>query len=271
MIIQRHGRLCVKLAASGLAALLLLGPAWADGPAVSTVNGKASLAGGDMNAHAAGIGEGSISFPLGYSFGGQLDSLGGVDNGQGLWGVAGQGFWRDPGVGLFGAVASHSDRGVASTLSKGTYVNRFGGEGALYLGAFTPEAAAGYQNGNAKTGGFATLDLGWYPVDDLRLTGGVDLSPTHSHALLDAEYQLGLAALPGLSAFAESGLSGQRDSYVLVGMRIYFGPAKTLIRRQREDDPDNPILTGAGSGLNGNGTSGTTHASGGGMSCTPHC
>ncbi|MGA2088792.1 MAG: hypothetical protein ABSG66_07730 [Stellaceae bacterium] len=253
--------------------LLLPGAALAQngGPAVSTVNGKAALAGGEMNAHPTGIAEGSLTVPLGYSFGGQLDLLGGDSNGQGLWGIAGQGFWRNPSQGLLGVVALHSDRGISSTLSKGVYVNRYGGEGALYIGQFTPEAAVGYQNGNAKTGAFSTLDLGWYPLDDLRLTGGVDLNPTHTHALLGAEYQLGVAALPGLTTFLESGLSGQRDSYVLTGLRIYFGPAKTLIRRQREDDPDNPLLTGTGSGLNNNGSSPPQTCPAGFIGTPPNC
>jgi hypothetical protein len=194
-----------------------------------------------MNAHPSGVAQGSLSIPLCYSFGSQFDVAGGVGNGQGFWGAAGQGFWRDPGVGLVGAVALHSDNGIAGT-SKHAYVNRYGGEGSLYLGNFTPEVAVGYQNGNSKTGAFAVLDLGWYPLDNLWLSGGVDLNPGHTHALLGAEYQLGLQALPGLSVFAESAISGQRDSYALTGFRVYFGPDKMLIRRHREDDPESPIV-----------------------------
>jgi hypothetical protein len=247
-----RSRLHSGLVAGGIATLLGMlapGQSFADGPAVSAVNAKASLEGGEMNAHPTGVAEGSLAFPLGYSFGGQVDAAGGDNNGQGLWGIAGQGFWRDPGIGLLGATALHSDRGISSTLSKGVYVNRFGGEGAAYLGQFTPEAGVGYQNGNAKSGGFAVLDLGWYPLDDLRLTGGVDINPSRTHALLGGEYQLGLAALPGLAVFVESGISGHRDSYALTGFRIYFGPAKTLIRRHREDDPESPIIGGMSSGL----------------------
>jgi hypothetical protein len=231
------------------AALLCAGSsAWAQaaaGPAVSALNGKVSLAGGEMDAHPAVVGEGSVSFPLTYSFGGQIDLAGGEDHGTGLWGAAAQGFWRDPSKGLLGAVALHSSTNLAisNTANATARLNRYGSEAAAYLGAFTPEAMVGYQNGNGKTGAFGVLDLGWYPIDDLRLTGGVDLNPGHTDALLGAEYQLGLKQIPGLTTFVESAISGQRDSYALVGLRIYFGPAKTLIRRQREDDPESPIVS----------------------------
>lgn len=245
----------IRVVVAGIAGGVLLlgaalfGPAWADGPsgpAVSTVNGKISAAGGDIGGHGGGVSEGSFSFPIGYSFGGQLDAAGGGANGRGLYGVDGQGFWRDPSVGLVGGFAVHAAHGIAvgsNVTAKGSYVNRYGVEAEDYIGRFTPSIAAGYQEGNLlqKNGGFGILDLAWYPIDNLQLSGGGDINSAHSRALLGAEYQLGLAALPGLTTFAEAGITGQRDSYVLVGLRIYFGPDKTLIRRHREDDPSSPI------------------------------
>jgi len=52
----------------------------------------------------------------------------------------------------------------------------------------------------------------------------------------------GIHALPGLSVFAEAAAFGAGLKYGLVGFRYYFGADKTLIRRQREDDP--PSTTG---------------------------
>ena len=263
-----------RSALAGMACLTLLlgaalsGPALADGPsgpAVSTVNGKVSAAAGDIDGHAGGLSEASISFPIGYSFGGQLDAAGGGANGRGLYGVDGQGFWRDPSVGLIGGFAVHAAHGIAAPSNfkaKGSYANRYGIEAEDYIGRFTPSIAAGYQEGNLlKNGGFGILDLAWYPLDNLQLSGGGDFNSAHSRALLGAEYQLGLAALPGLTTFAEAGLTGQRDSYALVGLRIYFGPDKTLIRRHREDDPSSPIGNdqGASYSTNGNTTTTTTH------------
>ncbi|MDE2165113.1 MAG: hypothetical protein KGJ66_02090 [Alphaproteobacteria bacterium] len=213
---------------------------------MSAVNGKVSAAAGDIGGHGGVLGAGSVSVPLAYSFGAQFDAAGGGANGRGLWGVAGQGFWRDPAVGLVGGLVVHAARGIAAgsnATAKGTYVNRYGVEAEDYLGRFTPSLAAGYQDGNLlrKPGGFAVLELGWYPVDDLELAGGGDLNSAHSSVLLGGEWQPGLAALPGLTGFVMAALSGQRDSYALVGVRLYFGPVKPLIRRHREDDPDSPI------------------------------
>ncbi len=245
----------------------LSGPALADGPtgpAVSTVNGKVSAAGGDIGGHGGGVSEGSFSFPIGYSFGGQLDAAGGGANGRGLYGVDGQGFWRDPSFGLVGGFVVHSAHGIAGSnvTAKGAYANRYGLEAEDYIGRFTPSIAAGYQEGNLlqKNGGFAVLDLAWYPLDNLELSGGGDLNSAHSRVLLGAEYQLGLAALPGLTGFTEAGLTGQRDSYALVGVRIYFGPDKTLIRRHREDDPSTPIDNDQGTSYSTNGTNTTPPA-----------
>jgi len=226
------------------------GTAWADGPAVSTVNEKISVEGGDLGGHGAGIAQGSITFPVTHSFGAQFDFAAGDGHGYGLWGAGAQGFWRDPTAGLAGLFVTHSDHGDAPPARKplsgaGVYVNRYGIEGEQYFGRFTPGVAAGYQDGIFldKKGGFAVLDLGWYPVDNFNLSGGGDLNSAHSRVLLGAEYQLGLIpALPGLTAFTEAALSGQRDSYALVGFRIYFGPNKTLMRRQREDDPGATII-----------------------------
>ncbi len=162
-----------------------------------------------------------------------------------------------PSAGLVGAFVVHSAHGITGSnlTTKGAYANRYGVEAEDYIGRFTPSIAIGYQEGNLlkKNGGFGIVDLAWYPLDNLQLSGGADINSAHSRALLGAEYQLGLAALPGLTTFAEAGLTGQRDSYALVGLRIYFGPEKTLIRRHREDDPSTPIDNDQGSSYQNNG------------------
>ena len=261
-----------SVAGVAIAALLGMtcGAALADGPAVSGLNAKASLSGGEVDGNMAGVAEGSVAFPIGHSFGGQLDAAAGT-NGRQIWGVAGQGFWRDPAQGLIGGFVMHANHGVAhskTVTANGAGINRFGVEGEYYYGQFTPAAAAGYQNGGIKkSGGFVVLDLAWYPLDDLQLSGGGDLNSSHSRVLFGAEYQLGVAALPGLTTFMTAGITGQRDSYALAGVRLYFGgPAKTLIRRHREDDPANPTINGLDSSYT-NTTGGTAPPTGCGGGC----
>src|SRR5215472_5302784 len=65
----------ILLAASGAAA-------WADGPAVSTLNGKLSTEGGATGSggtsSGVGIANGSITTPLGHAFGLQVDGAAGM-------------------------------------------------------------------------------------------------------------------------------------------------------------------------------------------------
>jgi len=208
-----------------------------DLPAVSQINGKISAEGGGGAGHPLGEGIGSITAPVGHSFGVQLDGGVGSSNGNMVWGVAGQGFWRDPNIGLLGVFSTHMHLDLSLPGENGVQLTRTGVEGEYYFAQFTPSVQIGDQTSGAHRGAFGVLNLSWYPLDNLELKGGADLNPGRDLALLSGEYQLGLSSLPGLSVFAESGISGSRDNYALVGFRYYFGPDKTLIRRHREDDP----------------------------------
>lgn len=255
--------------AAALVVAVLASPAFADGPAVSALNGKMSLEGGEANAHPTGIGVGSVTAPLPFfdnQLGGQLDLGFGDSEGRALWGTGAQLFARDPGLGLVGALASYNDRSLEHPGFVGgthyAHAARFGGEAAYYWQQFTPELQAGYESTGLKSGGFVRADLNWYPLDDLRLMGGGDFNPNKSYGRLAVEYRPGLNGFPGLAGFAESGISGGRASYALLGIRYYFGPEKSLIRRQREDDP--PDLVG-GDGLAttfGNTATGTSSTGG---------
>lgn len=254
-------RVHAGLLASGISALLGMafpGQARAgDEPAVSALNGKVSVEGGTVDGYWSGIGEGSVTAPLGHSFGVQADVMDGVVHSRSIWGVAGQGFWRDPDQGLLGGFASHVARTVPETNST-INANRYGGEGEYYRGKYTASVAAGYQAGQIPRGGFTVVDVKWYPDDNLMLSAGADIKPGHSLALLAVECQLGAKALASLSVFADAGISdqngresGQKDGYAFAGFRYYFGPAKSLIRRHREDDP--PAFSDAGGGGGGGG------------------
>ena len=253
-------RVHAGLLASGISALLGLafpGQARAgDEPAVSALNGKVSVEGGTVDGDWSGIGEGSITAPVGHSFGIQADVMYGDVHERSLWGLSGQGFWRDPEKGLLGGFANHIARTIPETNST-INANRYGGEGEYYRGKYTASVAAGYQSGQIPRGGFTVVAVKWYPEDNLMLSAGADMKPGHSLALLGVEYQLAAQALAGLSVFADAGISdqngkesGQKDGYAFAGFRYYFGPTKSLIRRHREDDP--PAFSDA-SGAGGGG------------------
>ena len=266
---SRHSSSLSRCQAACLLAALLgaafPGQARASDPAVSAVNGKLAIEGGTVDGHWSGIGDGSITLPLGHSFGAQADVMGGMVHDRSIWGFSGQGFWRDPARGLLGGFASHVARTVPETNST-IDANRYGGEGEYYHGKYTATLAAGAQTGHVPRGGFTVVAVKWYPTDNLMLSAGADIKPGPSLALLGAEYQLSGRTLPGLSVFANAGISdkngqesGQKDGYAFAGFRYYFGPAKSLIRRHREDDP--PSFSDAGGAGGGGGavssTSGT--------------
>jgi hypothetical protein len=256
------------------------GPAYTDvgsGPAVSGLNGKIAIMGGVMNRDAIAdesfgvlqgeqtvvIGEGSVSLPLGHSFGAQFDAAFGVDDDEHqMWGVGGHLFWRDPSKGLLGVIASYSEieeffdqgggLGIATTTRD---MSRVGAEAELYMDQFTIAALAGYQWVEAQASGdddglFAKLDFSWYATDNLALSVGGEYSEGPGGAVTaGVEFQPFMNGLSGLTLFAD-GAYGNEDYYrALGGVRFYFGQSKSLKARHREDDPQNNLATGSFGGL----------------------
>jgi hypothetical protein len=255
--ISRDGRAYAQLAAMRLGAIAggvaawfgLSNGAWAQQassppppseslPAVSDPNADLFSEGGAQGRdHPAGEGlsGGSLTLPVGHDFGVQLDGVGGYARGDAAFGVGGQAFWRDPSIGLAGIAADHINRGGAN-------LTRVGPEGEVYLGQFTVSGRAGYENSTSGHGGFARIDLAFYPLDDLDLSVGAQIDPHETLGHFGIEYQFGIHALPGLAAFADVAVFGAGIKYGLIGFRYYFGADKTLIRRHREDDPGNSAL-----------------------------
>ena len=252
--------------------------AHAEGPAVSSVNGKFSLEGGAVGSgnngsSGLGVAQGSVTTPLGHSFGLQLD--GAVATAYNNFSGAGdaQVFWRDPQLGLVGAFASVGG-------GSGNTASWYGGMAEYFAGSVTLGAHAGYQlvySNTAFNGGFAMGHLTYYPVPDLALTlsGGVVVNSGFGRATL--EYQPEFNGRRSMSFFA-NGVAGDGASYgATAGVRFYFGPEKTLIRRHREDDPTAFVgLVGNGGnggtgglwGLGGTGGNGGVGGNGGGAVTT---
>jgi hypothetical protein len=219
--------------------LIALAPAArADGPAVSALNGKFSLESGStssqQHASAIGIAQGSVTAPLGHSFGMQLDGQTATAYGAFLAAAGLHVFWRDPEVGLFGPIASFGG-------GSGQQAARIGAEGELYAGPITVGARAGYQElgryGQSTNSGFYGGRLALYPVPDLMLALRGGQSAGFSAGGIRIEYQPELFDRRALSLFVD-GAAGDSSFYrVTAGLRIYFGAQKSLIRRHREDDP----------------------------------
>ena len=180
---------------------------------------------------------GSLSVPMGFAYGLQIDGAAGSGDGAAFYGIGGHLFWRDPARGLLGLYAQLSRTGtLTSGATNGFDVGKFGVEGAAYLGRFSLEGLAAYQFGSAS--GFnGKAVVAYYPTDNLRLDAGVRyVEGPGTMGLVDAEWRPHETS--GLTLFA-SGAFGQNSfSQLLGGARYYFGDAnKSLIDRHRQDDP----------------------------------
>lgn len=264
---NRRGRLLSSTALSGIAgAVLLLSSGTASAadlpfvtkappsaapafqPAVDGLNFKADGFGGTIANRTAYGSQGAVSIPLGGQFGLQLDgALGGYDSRFFASGAA-HAFWRDPARGLAGFYTSHTYWDQIG----GVHVDRYGGEGALYLDRWTLEGTAGVETGSNKSATIGTfidtiaiktrffdqVSANYYLTDDLRVSIGHAYTAGHNALTLGGEWGFRVSERTMGSLFIE-GRAGEGDFHgVYGGLRFYFGNHdKTLIRRNREDDP----------------------------------
>lgn len=219
---------------AGLAALFgvgLAGSGKTEGPAVSETNVFLDARGGIDGGDGAGVVTGTLTVPLGFSFGASAEAAGGVvGDGDGYWGIGGNAFWRDPDVGLLGIFGSYQERDDADRA-------RFGARGSWYLDRLTLSGRFGYQTGDAgdgDDGAFGRVLLRWYATDNFAVHAGGEIEPDDDYFTVGAEFQPGWESLPGLSIFADGEYGGD-DSRTFVGVRYYFAQPKTLIDRHRKD------------------------------------
>src|SRR5579885_1511693 len=206
-------------------------------PAVSNVNGWIDAAGGylhnNIDSGGGGFVEGGLAMPLSHDFGAQLHAFDGSvahTNSQGLDGYI---FWRNPAQGLLGP---H----VAYTNSDHVYQTLYGLHGEDYWKNLTFVGEAGGMHENEVGGSYyAEAIVHWYAIPNLDLNLGGIIVQGDGAGQIGAEYQLGLASLPGLSIFADAGVGAHSLNYGFLGLRYYFGdpcdPGKSLERRHRED------------------------------------
>jgi len=221
-------------------------------PAVSGINGKWELDPGILTGSAGVRAAGSISAPIGDRFGLQLDGSA-IWNGSLTFSGAAHAFTRDPSTYLLGVTAGF-------VKAPGATLGAIGPEGELYLGQFSLEGWAGLAGLDYvdpalldKGGAFAIGDVAYYATPDWRVSlgGSYVLGDLSLH--LGTEYQFHGLGTP-LSLTGDARLHSGGSASFTVGLKGYFGGSddKTLIDRQRQDDPPNraiDLFTAAGSQL----------------------
>jgi hypothetical protein len=215
-------------------------------PAVSAPNFKLGAFAGDFDREFGYGVTGAFSLPLSHDWGLQIDGMvGGADSAL-FYGVGGHLFWRDPSRGLIGAYGSYVGWDSENTISvadpiggiadiSGANVGKAGLEIEGYFNRISLTGFAGYQFGTLD--GFAgRAGVSLYATDNLRLDLGVHyLRGPGTVGTLGLEWQ---PSAMNVSFFANGGVGADSYSYALGGIKLHLGvPAKTLIRRDREDDP----------------------------------
>ena len=234
--------------------------------AVSALNGKLEGEYGGIGHAPLAAAGGSLSLPLAEKFGLQFDGLAGRWNGHSLAGGGVHAFWRDPATALVGLYASR----LRWAGFGGIDASRAGLETELYLGRVSLEGFAGAEFGDIEDRFSARLRLGWYALDDLRLTIGMEYLGGRTGLLLGGEWQLPVQGVHP-SLFVQARVSDRDHAAVWGGLRFYFGGEKSLIRRHREDDPQNGLTDDAGTfgGIGPTTSTNTSSGSGGGLPPPP--
>jgi hypothetical protein len=226
-------------------------PAPAALPAVDGINYKADIFGGHFNDGGFFGGRGSVTVPLGFRYGAQLDGTVAGYRGDFLGRIGGHLFWRDPAAGLLGIYGNYTrwDRNgnVRST--------HLGVEGEYYNGPWTISAIVGAESGNTtsvfnnpffegfnvKSRFFDMVDIHYYLNENSRVSIGHRYVGGRHALSLGGEWARPIAPRALGSLFVEARLGEDHYSGVWAGLRVYYGRGdKSLIRRHREDDPTNP-------------------------------
>lgn len=213
----------------------------AAGGAVSGPNGKVDVAGGSMDGNAGRNLAGSFSIPLGTNFGFQVDALYTDVSQRDFYGMGAHLFWRDSEKGLLGLTGG----GIRENDVMDSWTG--GVEGEYYLEKITFGARSGIANIDYNMGPlpfietdetdyYVSAEVGFYPVDNLLLSLSCTRVFDNGVVQGQVEYQ---TPLNGVSLFADIAQGDNNYDHALIGLRCYFGKAKSLKLRHRQDDPPN--------------------------------
>jgi hypothetical protein len=214
-------------------------------PAVSDINGKFELYGGFVNPGGfGGRAAGSLSLPVGDTFGLQFDGAVQASGAGTLFGGAVHAFTRDPSMYLLGVTA-----GVVRGPSG--FLGVIGPEGELYLDRISLEGWAGFAALNYDdpmladlAGVFAIGDVAYYVTDDWRIGVGGSYLLGETGVHFNTEYLLRDFDFP-ISLVGDARFMSSGAYSVMGGIKGYLGPdpGKSLIDRHRQDDPPNRALS----------------------------
>ena len=208
---------------------------------VKEVNGKLDAAYGNLNSSTGRMASGSATFPFAEALGFQFDTLYTRADSAEFKGLGGHIFRRDHEQYLLGLT-------FGSLFGERVDSLELGLEGEYYYKWFTLGARAGlasieYDNPapfieTKKKSVFGQIQATAYPLENLSISVILENRFDNFSARLDAEYQL---PIDGLSLYCRNMRAEHDYEHNLVGLRYYFGGAKSLKQRHRRDDPRNIV------------------------------
>jgi hypothetical protein len=224
--------------------------------AVSGPNGKVDLEGGmwdadNISKQTQFDGVGSFSMPLGCALGLQIDVGAGDFDVATAMGAGAHLFMRDPSRYLFGLHGTYENWDFDAPFND-VKLWTMSAEAELYMGSFSLEGAAGFEDTNLSSAGFAgRLTAAYYLNDDFRLALGVHQFDKFTTGVAAAEWQMPSMPL-AFTLEGQMGEEGYRSA--TAGLKFYFGSGqKSLINRHREDDPADDLFHNAGAAASASG------------------
>jgi hypothetical protein len=195
---------------------------------------------------------GSATIPLGHQYGLQVDAIGGKWSSDKFYGTGAHLFWRDPNRAMLGMYGSwlHLDRGVWPALNRSSGIDAATvmAQAEYYLNNVTLRGMAGWEGGDIDSRFTSRVDVSYYMTPDLQLGIGHRYAGGNNALALKAEWlapqPINFTSTGGgarVSLFAEARIGENSYTGAWGGLRLYFGPSKTLIDKHRRDDPvDDP-------------------------------
>ncbi len=207
--------------------------------AVSDLNGKLSYSTGSMESDEGHNVAGSFSGPALENWGFQADGLYANVSDRDFSGAGAHLFRRDPDLGLLGLTGGFVRTSVVDSGWAGLEAERYMGKLTLTLGAGV--ATIDYDDSApfidaSVTDFYASMGLRYYLWDDLMLSSSYSHIFDNGLVQAELEYQ---TSIDGLALFAELAAGEHDYDHALLGLRFYFGKAKSLKGRHRRDDPPN--------------------------------
>ena len=229
--------------------ILLAASAAATEPAVSKMNAKTGVTIGSIDGDNISTLDGSLTIPLGNPAGIQIDAgfgqwesgapVGDID----ITRLGVRLFARNPQLGMAGIYTSLNElEGNGGDID----IEQYGVEGEfyskLYDAPLTFSALFGqYDSDFSGDDLLGTIDVRWYPLDELMVELGAAIVDNDKKTHVGAEYQLlqSLTSFMALSAYADLAVGEDSYDHALLGIRGYFGKPKALSNRHRGDTLNN--------------------------------